>query len=299
MRPIRTAIVGAGRWGSTVARRMQDVRGYRVVAVVDADHGATKDLAADMPAGTIRGTEVFATLIEAGAEAVVIATPPNSGRLEQVYDALDAGVALVRIEKPVAVTYTEARDIHQLVDEAGANGVVGHTPLHCPAARAFRATVNAMRDDVVLHTVRIGTRPAVCDALLDLGVHDFAMAHYAIGDLTVTDATTDANGDVVVNAIGAKGGRLVARVGVDPARAERRTWAELATHPGEAVVEYDESQRVVRAGESTAYTAQLDPLGVELAKHIGGGGTPLSVGVAAVRTAAMATMQLEGGQVCA
>jgi hypothetical protein len=61
---------------------------------------------------------------------------------------------------------------------------------------------------------------------------------------------------------------------------------------------YDEATQVVSAGNERAHKASTDPLGVELAKHIAGGGTPIPVGVAAVRMAVTAQMQLEGRQVC-
>jgi predicted dehydrogenase len=277
---------------------MLKVRGYHVVGVVDVNQAAARALAADMPAGTISGTNVLPTMIEARAEAVVIATAPDSGRAQQVYDALDAGAVLVRVEKPVATTYTESLEVQRLVEDAGAIGVVGHTPLHCPSARAFRATVAAMKSDVVLHTVRIGTRAAVCNPLLDLGVHDFAMAHYALGGVEITAAAVLENGDYEVHGVGGNGARLVARIGVNAARAERTAWVEHVSHPGARIVTYDEATQVVSAGNERAHKASTDPLGVELAKHVAGGGTPITVGVAAVRMAVTAQMQLEGRQIC-
>lgn len=122
--PSTVAIIGCGRWGSTVARKIDSLQPFRVTHVYDPSPGAATALLCDLDDAK------YATSIREAAshvDCVVIATPPHTDRVMQLATVLNAGVKRVRIEKPMAMSWEDARDMKRMADAAGASLSIGHT----------------------------------------------------------------------------------------------------------------------------------------------------------------------------
>jgi len=185
---VKTTVIGCGSWGSRVARRLVEL-GERVT-LVDADDTRVRVLAGELgcawssdPYGFLGVTGTQASSVEGGR--VVIATPPGV-RVRMVRAVLGGyGVmpVSIRVEKPLASTLEEAREIVALCDEAGVELVTGFTLLHHPL---YEAVFEYLQGASVLgvSAIRIGKRrPAhVVSPLADLGIHAASIAAHLGAD---------------------------------------------------------------------------------------------------------------------
>jgi myo-inositol 2-dehydrogenase/D-chiro-inositol 1-dehydrogenase len=133
-RPVRIALVGAGRMGSfhgaTAAHRLPAAQ---LVAVADAAPGTAARLAADL--GAPRAYEDPAdVLTDPEVDAVVVAAPARF-HADLVVAAAAAGKA-VFCEKPMAVTLADA---DRAIEAARASGVVLQVGFNRRFARDWRA----------------------------------------------------------------------------------------------------------------------------------------------------------------
>lgn len=185
---MKTTVIGCGSWGSRVARRLVEL-GERVV-LVDADDARVRVLAGELgcgwssdPYGYLGVTGTQSSSVEGGR--VVIATPP--GVRVQMVRAVLAGYGVrpvsVRVEKPLASSLDEAREVVALCENAGVELVTGFTLLHHPL---YEAVFEYLRDASVLSVsaIRIGRkRPAhVVSPLADLGIHAASVAAHLGSD---------------------------------------------------------------------------------------------------------------------
>lgn len=169
---MRVAVVGCGVWGATVASRVQQMPGVCVVAVHDSEFGRAEYLSQALGC---RWDGKLAAAVD-GVDAVVLATPPGSGRYEQVAACVAAGVPRIRLEKPVALSLAEAT---LLLERFGGRAqiTVGHTTLAAAAVPFLRGYVQGA-DVRTAHFRRFvaGEARHEASAWWDLASHDVAMA---------------------------------------------------------------------------------------------------------------------------
>src|SRR4051794_5230693 len=120
-RDLRVGVVGAGVMGSNHARVLAGLPDVTLVGVVDP-----------LPAHRTRATELtgcrtFATLdelIAEGADAVTVAAPTHLHH--EIALACIARNVHILVEKPIASTVEEGRDIVDAARQAGVTLMVGH-----------------------------------------------------------------------------------------------------------------------------------------------------------------------------
>jgi UDP-N-acetylglucosamine 3-dehydrogenase len=162
---LRGAVLGLGMMGRHHARILQSSPAMRFAGAVDPGgdrFGAVAD-----------GALVFAAVDELLAAAggppdfAVIAVPTEE-HLPAVRELAGAGVHVL-VEKPLAATAGEARELIGIVREAGVRGAVGHVERCNPALRALRARVQEgqLGEIFVVATERVGPFP---DRVRDVGV---------------------------------------------------------------------------------------------------------------------------------
>ena len=143
----RIAVVGFGLIGRRHAEVLRRSPSMSLVAVVDPDENSRNAAAA-------LGAQVFATLDElfetAKPDGVVLATPTPM-HLEQGLACIAQGCPIL-IEKPIAVTSSEARLLTDAAETAGVPLLVGHHRRHNGMVKAAKA---------VLESGAIGTVRAV------------------------------------------------------------------------------------------------------------------------------------------
>lgn len=171
-RVLRCGAVGVGRMGQHHARVYADNPRCEMVGVVDADHDRAGEIGERHSCRTFKSEEA---LIEAGVDAVSIATPTSS-HMRVAKKFLEHGVACL-VEKPLALDVSEAQELKDVAERSGAVLMVGHIERFNPVMRAMqRATETGQRvvpRFIEVHRVSPMTfRSVDIGVVMDLMIHD-------------------------------------------------------------------------------------------------------------------------------
>lgn len=174
------ALVGAGYWGSRLARNLADAPGASVVWVCDlvSDH-ATK-LAGPLGA---RPTTSLAEVLDDPAVAAVVVATPASTHAAIVRAGLDADRHLL-VEKPLAKSVADARTLADLAQTRGLTVMCDHTYRFAPAVQRVRELMTAdaigsLHSAASVRTNRNHGQPDV-DVFWDLAHHDLSLLTYVL-----------------------------------------------------------------------------------------------------------------------
>jgi len=131
------AIIGAGYWGKNLVRNFHQLGDLKTVC--DADTKIRQQLANDYPDVRIIGKEkeIFE---DTSIDSVVIAAPAVT-HYNLATAALNAGKHIF-VEKPLALTYTEGRNLVDLAREKGKKLFVGHILHYHSAVVRMKEMIN-------------------------------------------------------------------------------------------------------------------------------------------------------------
>jgi len=171
-RAVRCGVVGVGRMGQHHARVYATREGSSLVGVVDGNPARRREIAEKF---SCRGFESVQQMIDAGVDAVSVATPTTAHR-EAAEPLLRAGVACL-IEKPLAGDVGTARAIRDVADETGGVLMVGHIERFNPIMRAMRKATETSHAVVPrfieVHRVSPMTfRSVDVGVVMDMMIHD-------------------------------------------------------------------------------------------------------------------------------
>ncbi|HMS61761.1 MAG TPA: Gfo/Idh/MocA family oxidoreductase [Solirubrobacteraceae bacterium] len=177
---LRGAVLGLGMMGRHHARLLQGTPGVRFAGAVDPGgdrYGAVTDPAL-----------VFASigaLLAAGAPDFAIVAVPTDDHVAAVRELAAAGVDLL-IEKPLAATVEEGREIIGICDAAGVRAAVGFVERCNPALLELRRRVQEgqVGEVFLIATERVGPFPGrVRDVgvVKDLATHDLDLVRWLGG----------------------------------------------------------------------------------------------------------------------
>ena len=124
--PLRIGVIGLGLIGGLHARIVHECPNAVLAAVTDINEGAARAAAARY--GFQWSADFRRMCDEAALDAVCICTP-DQFHLENALYAAKKGLHLL-IEKPIATTEREAREITAAAAQAGVRMMVSHV-LHC------------------------------------------------------------------------------------------------------------------------------------------------------------------------
>jgi predicted dehydrogenase len=178
--PVRVAVVGYGYWGPNLVRNVVERAELELAALCEPSEARAAAFALRVPDVPVF-TELDDVLGDPTIDAVVVATPPRT------HHAL-AGAALragkhVLVEKPLARSTAEARD---LIELAGARQRVlmpGHTFLYSPPVNKVR---DLLRDGMVgevyfITSSRMNLGKYQPDGVIcDLAPHDLSILLYLL-----------------------------------------------------------------------------------------------------------------------
>lgn len=190
---MKCTIIGCGRWGAIVAKKMCNLTDR--IVLVDTDVLRAQRVADELrrwypthsitssgdPEGylAVSGTQSNSTL----GGVVIIATPPESHR--KVFGWVMGGYGrppvAVRVEKPLADAYFRMLVMSELADANDTLLSVGATLLHDPLYEyVFDKIRNRALTVKAVHADRVGMKRHNVDAMLDLGVHAAYVAAYVL-----------------------------------------------------------------------------------------------------------------------
>lgn len=165
MKP-RIVVVGAGHLGTYHLQKMRADPDAQLVAVVESDAAKRANASAQLD---VPGFDCLAA-VNLPVDGAVIATPTSTHHRLGL-EALDLSWDVL-IEKPIASTVLEARDLVARAHAKGRVLQVGHTERFNPAIDAALRVVDAPGYIVTERLGRFSGRSTDVDVVLDLMIHD-------------------------------------------------------------------------------------------------------------------------------
>lgn len=178
----RLAVIGLGYWGPNLVRNFYAALGEDLVMVCDASPERLDAIARQYP--TVRSTtcvdEVFAA---SEVDAVAIATPVAT-HYPLAKAALEAGKS-VFVEKPMASSVAEARELVQLAQQCELVLMVDHVFVHNNAVKKIQELVGdgSIGKLLYIDSVRInlGRIQNDVNVVWDLAPHDISIVDAIVG----------------------------------------------------------------------------------------------------------------------
>ncbi len=175
----RVVLVGLGRMGRNHLRVLRETAGFELVAVVDAKAAAPADL------GSVPLLRSVAELGNIVFDAAVVATPTATHR-DVALELIGMGKHLL-VEKPIASTYADGREVLAAAQAKGLRLAVGHVERFNPAVRKLREVIREGMLGTPIHFAftRVGGYPDTVlsgnNVILDLAVHDIDVLRSLVG----------------------------------------------------------------------------------------------------------------------
>ena len=183
MKPLRLAVVGAGRLGTFHARLAAEHEDATLVAVVDPFEDARDKLASELNTRGVASIDEISNDIDAAIVAAPTTLHHKIGR------TLLAQGKHVLMEKPITVTVAEA---DELVDLARSNGCilqVGHVERFNPALSAALPYLSEPKFIQSRRLTGFTCRSTDVGAVLDLMIHDIdVVQHIARSEVVGVEA---------------------------------------------------------------------------------------------------------------
>ncbi len=175
MSRLKVAVIGAGVWGRNHVRTLASMADVELTAVCDINAKRREEVRQRYP-GVLVTDDSSAAL--GSAEAVVVATAAAS-HAELAKAAIERGLPVL-VEKPFALSVSDAEAVAALAEARSVPVVVGHLLLFHPAVERLRAMVVAkeLGDIYYLYSQRVNLGQVRPDenALWSFGPHDISVA---------------------------------------------------------------------------------------------------------------------------
>ncbi len=180
MTPLRTAVIGVGALGRHHARILAGLPGVQLVGVVDSNQEQCSAVAADC--GTIAHADGCSILDSVDAVSIAV---PTSAHLAVATPFLRQGISVL-VEKPLAPTADEGRQLLQLAQEHDCIVQVGHIERFNPA---FTAALPGLGDARYIRAERVSPytfRSTDIGVVLDLMIHDIDLVLSVVDSAVVS-----------------------------------------------------------------------------------------------------------------
>src|SRR6476620_1287298 len=172
---LRMGVIGIGTMGSNHARVLAGISGVQLVGVADPDRAQRKFVTGALGCPAVESVEA---LLDLGIDAVTIAAPTHLHR-DIALACIERGIHVL-VEKPIASSVEEGREIIAAARRAGVTLMVGHVERFNPAVEAIK---EAIRDEDILSIAitRVGPFPprmSNVGVVIDLAVHDIDLIRW-------------------------------------------------------------------------------------------------------------------------
>lgn len=197
---VRVALVGCGYWGPNLARNLYGLPGAQLAALCDLDRARLSSLAPFYP--TARLTQDYVELLaDPALDAIVLATPART-HADLARAALEHGKHVL-VEKPLAMTVTDAEQLVALAAEQKRVLMVGHVFAYNPAVRYIKSLIDAgeLGEIYYIYSTRVNLGRVQTDinALWSIAPHDVSILLYLLGRMpeqVTAQGATFLNGSV-------------------------------------------------------------------------------------------------------
>ncbi len=180
MTAIRTAVIGYGYWGPNLVRNVIERPDLEFAGLCELDATRAAAFSAKVPGATVF-TDLAQVVSNPDIDAVLVATPPHTHH-PIVAQALRGGKHVL-VEKPLAKTSAQARD---LIEIAAANNVTlmpGHTFLYSPPVNKVKQLIESgtLGEIYFVTSSRMNLGKYQPDGVVcDLAPHDLSILLYLL-----------------------------------------------------------------------------------------------------------------------
>jgi len=180
--PVRVGVLGLGYWGPNLVRNLNEIPAAEAAWMCDRRPEPLEALGRRFP--SVRRTQEFDEMLDDDSlEAVAIVTPVATHH-DLAMRALEAGKH-VFVEKPLAASSYEARELIRAAYERGLVLMPGHTFLYSPPVVRIRELIRSGElGDIYfisMSRVNLGLHQSDVSVIWDLGPHDFSILLYWLG----------------------------------------------------------------------------------------------------------------------
>jgi predicted dehydrogenase len=172
---LRTAVIGVGYLGRFHAQKYAQLPRSRLVAVVDANEAAAANVAAELGVEALGDYRDLIGRVD--AVSLAVPTPLHHG----IGCALLGEGIHVLVEKPIATTTAEARDLIAVAKARGCVLQVGHLERFNPAIVAAVARLKTPRFVESHRLAPFKQRGTDVSVVLDLMIHDIDLIQELVG----------------------------------------------------------------------------------------------------------------------
>jgi len=176
-------VIGAGYWGPNFIRNLNELQEVGSLEVTDLNESKLKEIKEKFPKVRTNPDHLF-TLNNPKIDAVIIATPAGT-HYKIAKAALEHGKHVL-VEKPLAATSKECRELADLARQAGKVLMVGHTFI-------YNAAVNVLKDYVsrkelgniyyiYSQRLNLGRLRQDINAMWNFAPHDLSIILYLLGE---------------------------------------------------------------------------------------------------------------------
>ena len=181
--PTRIGLIGYGYWGPNLARNFHQLPQAHLVAISDIDAKRLEEPARLYHARTY--TDYRDLLADPTLDAIAISTPART-HFEIALAALEHGKHVL-VEKPLAMSSDEARQLIALADRKQRVLMAGHTFEHNPAVWKMRELIaqHEIGDVYYIYAnrVNLGRVQRDINALWSIAPHDISILIYVLGQM--------------------------------------------------------------------------------------------------------------------
>lgn len=174
-RPLRVGVTGIGVMGSNHARVLAELPGAELVAVADPDPAQAARVAGFLGCQAVGDHH---DLLALGLDAVIVAAPTHLHH-PIALDVINAGCSVL-VEKPVASTVEQGREIVSLARAKGVTLMIGHVERFNPAVQAVKDAIDG-EELLSIAITRVGPFPprmSNVGVVIDLAVHDIDLIRW-------------------------------------------------------------------------------------------------------------------------
>ena len=173
--PTRTAVIGVGYLGRFHAQKYAQLAQSRLVAVVDADAAAASRVGAELGVPSVGDYREILGQVDAVSLAVPTPLHHAIGRA-----LLERGIHVL-VEKPIATTVAEARELIDVARASGCTLQVGHLERFNPAILAAAGRLKQLRFVESHRLAPFKLRGTDVSVVLDLMIHDIDLIQELVG----------------------------------------------------------------------------------------------------------------------
>jgi UDP-N-acetylglucosamine 3-dehydrogenase len=173
--PLRMGVVGVGTMGSNHARVLTGLSGVQFVGVADPDPAQRKLVTDALGCAAVSDVD---ELIKLGVDALTVAAPTHLHHSIALH-CIARGIHVL-VEKPIASSVEEGRDIIAAARRAGVTLMVGHVERFNPAVQTIKDAIKG-EDILSIAITRVGPFPprmSNVGVVIDLAVHDIDLIRW-------------------------------------------------------------------------------------------------------------------------